>query len=421
MQTASPLPVADLFAKADDRFHAFVSLEGALSAVAGPLCGLSYAVKDLVDVAGRAPTCGLGKSPYPVPTRTAPVIAMLDAAGAARRGFTEMTPLAYEPSGGNPYRQRPLNPWNPARICGGSSSGSAVAVAAGLVDFALGSDTAGSLRIPAHCCGVAAWKPTYGLISTEGTIPLAPSLDTIGFLARTAHVLARVKAAIAGDAKTLPVRRVAIARDCISWSSGERAVSAVERDLDALGVPTRKIDLRALLQACDKPVLTLLRGEAVMSHRRMIASGRLETTLAKRLSGGLSITDEQCMGARLALSTSANDLLELAFDGVDAILLPVLSGPTPAVIDCEPNSASFSGRTLYALSELTRFVNGLGLPAVALPALIDEEGMPVGVQIVGRKGSDGALLKLAAAIEALGQTSRLILPSLAALSAGGAA
>src|SRR5262245_64145691 len=116
----------------------------------------------------------------------AAVLDLLDRAGARRIGYAAMTELAYEPSGYNSHHGHVGNPWNPEFISGGSSSGSAAAVASGSVVVSLGSDTGGSLRIPAHSCGITAWKPTYGAVSALGAIPLAPSLDTIGLLARSA-------------------------------------------------------------------------------------------------------------------------------------------------------------------------------------------------------------------------------------------
>ncbi len=171
-----------------DRLRAFVDIPVVplAGASGGALGGLPIAIKDMIDIAGRAPTFGLAQAPRHVPARNARVFDMLSNAGAVTVAFAQMSPLAYEPSGVNPHRGRPLNPWNENYICGGSSSGPAVAVASGCVPLALGSDTAGSLRIPAHCCGITAWKPTYGLVPIEGTMPLAPSLDAIGFLARAA-------------------------------------------------------------------------------------------------------------------------------------------------------------------------------------------------------------------------------------------
>lgn len=382
-----------------DPFHAFVFLETGIEPGNGPLAGLSYAVKDLVSVAGRAPTCGLAEPPYPAAPATAPVISLLDRAGAMRRGFTEMPPLAYEASGANPNRVRPENPWNRQRICGGSSSGSAVAVCAGQVDFALGTDTAGSLRIPAHCCGIAAWKPSPGVIDPAGTVPLAPSLDSIGFLARTPRTLFRVAKTFIGNAAGGPLRRMAIARDCLATPGADRAVSSVTKDLEMLGIGLVDTALTTFIKACDEPLFTVLDYEASACHAALWKGGRLDPILTRRLEKGAAISTERYEAARAALQELAGEALEAAFAGTEAILLPILSIDTPLVEQCDPQSASFSGRTLYALSKFTRFVNAIGLPAVAFPAAYDGNHMPVAVQIVGRRGSDAMLLELAAGLE----------------------
>ena len=234
----------------------------------GPLAGLSYVAKDLLDVAGRKPGCGLTADAGSLPMRDAAVLSMLDAAGAARRGYAQMTPLAFEPSGGNAACGRPLNPWNPARICGGSSSGPGVAVSGGLVDFAIGSDTAGSLRIPAQCCGVTAWKPTPGLVPLAGTMALSPSLDVLGFLARGAGTLERVATPFAGTVSAQRIATIAVANDLIAQSDPAiaRAVENLATRLKAGGRRIAPEPLAALLKACDGPVLDVLQAEIGRAH-----------------------------------------------------------------------------------------------------------------------------------------------------------
>ncbi len=365
----------------------------------GPLAGLSYVAKDLLDVAGRKPGCGLTADAGSLPMRDAAVLSMLDAAGAARRGYAQMTPLAFEPSGGNAACGRPLNPWNPARICGGSSSGPGVAVSGGLVDFAIGSDTAGSLRIPAQCCGVTAWKPTPGLVPLAGTMALSPSLDVLGFLARGAGTLERVATPFAGTVSAQRIATIAVANDLIAQSDPAiaRAVENLATRLKAGGRRIAPEPLAALLKACDGPVLDVLQAESAAEHGWRLAEGMLEPTLAARLRKGLAIPAAQADEARARLKAIAGALS--LFRQHDAILLPVMPIVTPAVAACDPGSPAFSGRTLYALSAFTRFVNGLGLPAVALPCGFDENGMPIAAQLVGPAGSDLSLLALAAEIQ----------------------
>jgi len=384
----------------------------------GLLAGLSYVAKDLLDVAGRLPGCGLAAAAGSVPMRDAAVLLRLDAAGASRCGYAQMTPLAFEPSGGNATCGRPLNPWNPERICGGSSSGSAVAVAAGLADFAIGSDTAGSLRIPAQCCGVTAWKPTPGLVPLDGAMALSPSLDVLGFLARDASTLERVAALFCTQAKPRRIAMVAVATDLIVQSEPAvaRAIESLAARLKASGRRLAPEPLAALLKACDGPVLDVLQAESATEHGWRLADGTLEPTLAARLRKGLAIRAEQAIEARARLKAIAGALS--LFRQHDAILLPVMPIVTPEVAACEPGSPAFSGRTLYALSAYTRFVNGLGLAAVALPCGSDENGMPIAAQLVGPAGSDLSLLSLAAEIQRDSDWHALVPTSLDSLLEG---
>jgi Asp-tRNA(Asn)/Glu-tRNA(Gln) amidotransferase A subunit family amidase len=369
----------------------------------GPLHGLPYAAKDLADLAGRAPTLGLATAPYPVPNKTAVVIEMLAQQGACLIGFTNMTPLAYEPSGGNSEFGRPVNPWSAKHICGGSSSGSAVAVAAGIVSIALGSDTAGSVRIPAHCCGITAWKPTKGAIPADGTMALAPSLDIIGFLARAAIDILPIEAVFttAAGNGVQPIRKVVVARDVISDCDPDIAsvVRQFESALRVAGIEISDTHLNGLILACDRPVLTLLQGEITLAHGRLLASAKLDPVLRTRLSKGLTINSAQLQKAQADLAALAEGQLAGLFADADAVLLPVMRISTPTIDLCEPGSTVFSPRVLYELSALTRWINGFGLPAISVPAGFDSRGLPVGVQIIARANWDRALIELAATLQ----------------------
>lgn len=385
-----------------ERLRLLVEAGDAPARSAGALAGLTYLAKDLFDTPGRTPTLGLGTAGGEPPRDKASLLETLDGAGAQCLGFCEMTALACEPSGSNPLRKRPLNPWNASRICGGSSSGSGVAVAAGLVDFAIGSDTAGSLRIPAHCCGTTAWKPGFGRLPVQGTMALAPSLDVLGFLARDAATLARLAQVLLP--KSLPqavpaARRVAYAADLAAASepSIASACAGLAERLKVLDIGVTEEPLAALLKACDPLVLDLLQGEMAAEHGWRIGGGQLEPMLEARLRKGLAVPAERLAEARERLQAIARALT--LFRHHDAILLPVMPIETPEVALCEPASPGFSPRTLYALSAYTRFVNGLGLPAVALPCGFDRQGLPIGAQLIGPPGSDLALLDLATQIQ----------------------
>jgi Asp-tRNA(Asn)/Glu-tRNA(Gln) amidotransferase A subunit family amidase len=270
-------------------------------------------------------------------------------------------------------------------------------VAAGLVAVALGSDTAGSLRIPAHCCGVTAWKPSFGCVPAQGSMPLAPSLDCLGFLAQDAAALRPIAAIFAPQAQ--PIQRIAIAADVLQscHASITAGIHALANELWHGGFTLGETALNTLIADCDGPVLTLLQGEAARANAALLDSGQLDPTLAARLAKGHAITDDQMQAARDTLA--AMDIAAV-FGDADAIVLPVMRICTPLVAQCEPGSPDFSARTLYALSALTRWVNGLGLPAVAVPCGFDRDGMPMAAQIVGRPQSDQALLDVAARLQA---------------------
>ena len=300
---------------------------------------------------------------------------------------------AYEPSGASTLVR---NPWNPDFIPGGSSSGSAAAVASGSVVLALGSDTAGSLRIPAQGCGVTAWKPTH--VSTRGAMPLAPSLDTIGLLARgAAEILPAAR--VLADLDETPVRRAVVIGDALAAAHPSVARACQDGiDLIASGVALDRRDGLALIESADALLFTILQGEAARCHRGLLDSAAIGPVLRRRLAKGLDIDD-----AALAAALAQRQPLAAAFlawlHQSDVAILPVMTIRTPPAAECDPERAEFHPRTLYELSRLTRFVNMIGFPAVALPVGFDDRGLPVALQIVGRPGADLALLALAAAVQ----------------------
>lgn len=377
------------------RLNALVALAHPAPAKPGPLAGLSFVAKDMFAWPGHAMSRGLAAA-HDDAGQPALFLSQLVCEGATLMGFAEMTPLAYEPSGGNSFRARPINPMNADYICGGSSSGSAVLVAAGLVDFAVGSDTAGSLRIPAHCCGIAAWKPSFGLFCRAGSWPLAPSLDTLGILARDAAMLLRVGQALVPERPTASLR-LAIADDLAWPDAQDRAVIvAATRTLQP-----RFIALQSIIDLCDDVVLTLLQNEAYEANKALLDKGALDPVLTRRLSHGASISPEAYKAACAGLAVLRAQTAEALFDTADVIALPTMPQPTPRVAQCEPGSPEFSARTLYDLSRYTRFVNALGLPAVTIPLPARNGAMPTSVQLIARHSSGLAILHAAQTIETL--------------------
>ncbi len=394
--------VASVFDPPADNWHAFVErFSPLLGESEGPLTRIPIALKDMFDIAGRTAGWGIGRAGAPADV-DCPFVSSLKEAGARIAGMTAMTPLAYEPSGAIPKDKHPLNPIDPARICGGSSSGSAVAVAAGLVDIAAGSDTGGSVRIPAHCCGITSLKTTYGAIPLEGVMPLASSLDTIGFLAKSAATIEPfARAAMTGVSRAAEIVRVGMARDVLQKTAPSIA-AACHKGASALsncGKSIEAVEILDLIESCDEPFFVVLQGEAAAAHGDCNETGAIDATFLKRLRKGLSLGRVEINAAVDRLHEFEKAFETEIFGKVDAVLLPVMPIETPRVEECDPISPAFSAQRLYALSAFTRFVNAMGYPAVAFPTGRDSNGMPVGLQLVGRRGYDFALLDAVMALQ----------------------
>jgi len=388
----------------DERLHAFVefsSVDSPPSPGGGPLQCQRYAAKDLFITRTHRPHAGL-KEPIAFAGEPAPALSLLDGAGARCLGFTAMTELAYEPSGYNAVSGRARNPWNLDCIPGGSSSGSAVAVASGSAVFALGSDTGGSIRIPAHCCGVTGWKPTWGSVSARGAVPLAPFLDTVGLLARGAADLAPAAVVLLGSqASSRPIETIAVAADALQETElpVRRACEDGIVALENLAIAISRVHALAAIAKIDEHALMIMQAEAARTHARRLDSGELSAVLSKRLSKGLAINDSALSANRALRPALSADFATSVLGRADALILPVMPMRTPAWDDVDPASPRFSGRQLYALSRFCRFVNMLGWPAVAVPVGFDDRGLPVAIQIIGRAGSDRALIALAQAMQ----------------------
>ncbi len=386
----------------DPILNAFVQFGEPVASVRGALSGLPYVVKDIFAAPDRQPFGGLAQALPSLDCEYADVLRLLDNAGAARLGYTALTEIAYEPSGYNAVRGRVRNPWNPDFISGGSSSGSAAAVASGSAVVALGSDTGGSLRIPAHACGITAWKPTWGVVSTRGAMPLAPTLDTIGLLARGAAELMPAAEVLADLKDGAPVRTGVVVRDALD-AAHPSVRKACQGGVEAIASCVVSLDRRdglAAIDAADAPVLTIMQGEAARCHRALLEGDAIGPVLRRRLAKGLAIDDATLANAAAQRPALAAAFIEGVMRSADVVILPVMTIRTPPAAECDPPDQAFRPRTLYEISRLTRFVNMLGFPAVALPVGFDDRGLPVALQVVGRPGMDRALLSLAAAVQA---------------------
>ncbi len=366
----------------------------------GPLSGMPYVAKDMIATGKAAPSWGCSE-PQAAALPRASMIDRLDRAGACLIGTAVMTELAYEPSGIS--RRRALNPWRAGAIPGGSSTGSAILVASGCCFAALGSDTGGSVRIPAHCCGVTGLKPSYGSLPLDGAMRLAPSLDTIGIITRSAADLALIWRSVCGDAASVAAAppKVTVLEDAFGACDGELA-KICRNAIDVLAGSGVVVEARSdFPEEADQYALLVLQAEAARQHRGRIDDPRIDATLRKRLGKGLAISDEKLELALAARDRLRNHFVSHYLDGATAALLPVMPIRTPDVEEVEPASPRFKAHVLYALSRFTRFVNYLGLPALAVPAGFDGRGLPVGLQIVGRPGSEASLLEIGVALQNL--------------------
>lgn len=383
-----------------DPAHAFVPYPDVPvpAAPTGPLTGLSFAVKDLYDVAGY-PTGG--GSPFVlamsgIKTRNAPVVQQLLDAGARFVGKTVTDELAFSMNGNNAHFGAPINGAAPDRITGGSSSGSAAAVSSKLCDFALGSDTGGSVRAPANHCRLYGIRPTHGRISLEATLDLAPSLDTCGWFARDVQTFARVGAVLLGDDPAPLPAKVRLLRPSDVWALVEAPVAdalteAVARAEQVFG---KAADCRVALESWDAMYWNfryIQAREAWLTDGPMIErfAPPLGPGVAERFAWSRDVTDAQVQAAR-AFREKFRGLLAtlLGRDGV--LLMPTMPDIAPLRSEGEAGLETYRNRAIQMLC-----IAGLsGFPQISLP-LAQREGAPLGLSLLGPAGADRSLIALA--------------------------
>jgi aspartyl-tRNA(Asn)/glutamyl-tRNA(Gln) amidotransferase subunit A len=349
-----------------------------------PKDGIRLAVKDLFDTAGLTTTYGSVVFADHVPERTAEAVAVLEAAGYTNVGKTNLHEFAYGVTSQNPHYGTVPNPAAPGRTAGGSSGGSAAALAAGLADVALGTDSGGSIRIPAACCGVVGFKPTFGLVSLDGVFPLAPTFDHAGPMARTVAECARAMQALVPGLE-LPDAKPTVG---LAWGDGcdplvaERVRETAER-LNAHPVEFPLPD----------DVGPAFMREVADVHRDLFAEHReaYGDNVRRKVERCLAITDTEGAPARRHRE-AYRERADAAFAGFDLLLVPVLAFvPPPADVD--------EHAMREAMIRFTLPFNALGWPALALPAGEAEDGLPASVQIVGRPGDDGLVLAAGLSLE----------------------
>ena len=379
-----------------------LAAEAAEGRFRGPLHGVPIAVKDLFDVAGEVTGAGSRVPPTGRPAGAdAAAVARLRSAGAVVIGRTRTHEYAWGLTTQHESLGGSRNPYDPQRITGGSSGGSAAAVAAGVVPLALGSDTAGSIRLPAAWCGLVGHKPTHGAVDLTGCVPLAPSLDVGGALVRTVADARLAHSLLSGREvlrrrESLSGLRIGVLRD----ATAPAADSGVTAVLGLALAGTDAVELEAPPWEVLRRALVATQGAESVAYHRGLGHwpGRAADygpDVRSRLTAAAALTASDLdAGARdrSAVRRHVTALLE----SVDVLLLPV-AGSGPSRID-EPDTVSVDGRAAGLREQVlpyTLLASLCGLPACSVPVGFDPDGLPVGLQVVGPPGADALVLDVA--------------------------
>jgi aspartyl-tRNA(Asn)/glutamyl-tRNA(Gln) amidotransferase subunit A len=376
----------------------------------GPLHGIPIGLKDLIDTAGVRTTAASAVFANRVPPEDAEVVTRLKAAGAVLVGKQNLHEFAYGGSSLISHFGVMRNPVNPEFIAGGSSGGSAAAVALGMCYGAIGTDTAGSIREPAALCGVVGFKPSYGLVSTHGIIPLSVSLDHAGPLARSVEDAAILLDAITGPdgqyrnrlREGMDKLGIGIPRKFFFDDLDAEVVRAMEeaiRGLERMGSKIHEIEL-----AVDTD-RTVQAAESYAYHREMVTrSAELyDPETLRRIRSGEKITDDQYQNALRELKKIRAEI-PLTFRDVDFLLTPTTPIPAPRISDLTQDPALLRPAEVVLLRN-TRPVNVWGLPAISVPCGTTKAGLPIGLQIVGPPDGDLRVLQAALKYEQINKSA----------------
>jgi aspartyl-tRNA(Asn)/glutamyl-tRNA(Gln) amidotransferase subunit A len=392
------------FDRLNNALHAFVRVAptGQPSVAEGPLHGWNIAIKDCFDLAGEIASVGTPMLAARRATRTATAVQRLLDAGARIVGHTQMVELAFGGWGINAALGTPRNPWDGriVRVAGGSSSGSAVAVAARMVPAALGSDTAGSIRMPAALCGITGLKTSFGLISEDGVFPLAPSYDSVGPMAQTADDCARLFEVLTGTTLT-PMHAPSGWRISVLDSAAYPVPvdAAVQRALDEaanafvrMGAHLSKSAPPFALVDLTHDAGTLIGAEAWTVHRARFEAepSAFGADLQRRFEQA-RVTDSGTIAVARAARVEASERFRRWLAADEVLLLPTVHCSAPALDSVDERGSP--------LGQFTRWVNHVGGCALTLPAGFDALGLPVAIQLVGQAGTEARLLALGSAFQ----------------------
>jgi aspartyl-tRNA(Asn)/glutamyl-tRNA(Gln) amidotransferase subunit A len=387
----------------------------------GPLHGVPLAHKDMYYRGGKLAECGSKIREGWIAPGTATALQRLANAGALYLGALHMSEFAYGPTGHNAYLGPCRNAWDRERITGGSSSGSGTSVAARLTPAALGSDTGGSIRLPAHFCGITGLKPTSNRVSRANAMPLSFTLDTVGPLARTAEDCGLIAKIIAGpdpaDPTTSaapawdesmivrPVRGLTVGMPESYYVEGLAPETAKAMDeaiatFEGLGCTIRKVLLpdQTLPTAAAQVIVTV---EAASYHAPWMRTRPQDYTplTRSRLENGLAYSAIEYLEALRWRGPALEEHLA-AIAGIDVILAPVSQSAAPTIAETDTGGGPGAETLIQAITRFMRPLNYLGLPVLAVPAGRSKSGLPIGLQLIGRPFGDETLIALGSAFQA---------------------
>lgn len=379
--------------------------------VPSPLAGLPVSVKDLFDVQGQVTRAGARvMADRPAATADAPTVARLRAAGAVLLGRTNMSEFAFSGLGLNPHHGTPAHPADPARITGGSTSGGAATVALGLAAATLGTDTGGSIRIPAAFCGLTGFKPTARRVPLAGAYPLSRSLDSAGPIARSVDCCAILDAILSGEAldtRAAPLAglRLGVTEDYVMDDAEPAVAEAFERAVDRLAAAGARIVRFGFPELHRLPQINaaggLVAAEAWQLHRARLADPALEAQydprVAQRIRRGAQISAADyidLLDARARLQACARERLR----DMDAWLMPTVAVRAPLLADVQEDTARFIATNGLVLRNTT-VLNFLDGCALSIPCQGPGE-LPVGLSVGGLHGADARIFQVGRAVEA---------------------
>ncbi len=370
----------------------------------GPLHGIPLALKDLVDTAGVRTTAASALFKDRIPTQDSEVVRLLKSAGAVLLGKQNLHEFAYGGSSMVSFYGAVRNAWNPDHIAGGSSGGSATSVAAGLCYGAIGTDTAGSVREPAALCGVVGLMPTYGRVSADGIIPLSPSLDHVGPLARSVSDAAVILEAISDGNDTLPAAettelnrlRIGIPRKFFYEELDSEVESAVEEGIRLLRGVVAEVRESDIEVPTDR---TLQTGEAYAYHAEFVSKNAdlYQPETLRRILVGKATKAAEIQRLRRELEQTRLEI-RAAFENVDVLVTPTTPIPAPTIAELAEKPGLLRPREMVLLRN-TRPINVWGLPAISIPCGFTTQGLPIGMQIIGPHWGESLVLRLALAFE----------------------